>query len=118
MDLSLRREDREQPDDVVLREQRYGDHRFDSRLRRRVADSGKAWIRGNVLYDQHPAGTERPESQLEQPVGKPFMRACEAEPGSCVEALVVAQVDRKAVRVEQLSDVRHRGLERVREREL
>src|SRR5439155_13156848 len=71
-----------------------------------------------VLHDEHPARTERTESQLEQPVGKTFVRACQAEARRRQEAIFLAQIDREALRVEQLADTCHRGWERMGERKL
>jgi len=86
-------EDGEEADRVVPHEQRHRRCGIDPRLRSSVADGSEARVRANVLDDQHPAPTERPERKLQQSFRKARVRPGEPDARGRVQLLVLAKVD-------------------------
>src|SRR5262245_33102939 len=75
-------------------------------------------IATQILDEEKASSAERPERELEEPLGEIRVRALEAARGGRREPSPFAEVDRDVTARCQLGDPVDSGLERVRERKL
>ena len=101
--LSAAREiGREQADQLLAGDERHREHRVHRCLAGRFAHGSHAQVRLRVGHVQHPLRAQRPESELEQPLGDRQLRAPGRAPGLRAQPRSLAQIDRDAVGAEQL----------------
>ena len=112
------RVDGEEADDVVVGAQRHGDHPLDAGLGHGAGDRRQAALVEGAWEDEHAAGSERAERELEQALRDDLVGAGEVTRRRRVETVAVAEVDGDPLDAEQFRDVRDRRVERVRERQL
>ena len=112
------REDGEQTDHVIVREQGHGHDRLDPSLGRRVGDGRQARVGRNIGNGEQPTRPVRAERELEQPLRQARMWPGKTDVGGGIQTAVLAEVDRQPVGVEQLGHPLDRRLERMGEREL
>ena len=98
--LALRREDGEQPGDVLPREQRNGDDRLDARLGRRIGHTGEPGVGRDVRDREQAARAVRAKRELEQALSEPGVRAGEADIRGGVQPRVLAEVHGQAILAE------------------
>jgi hypothetical protein len=110
--------DGQQSDQLLACAQRHAERALDAQLLERVADGRKPWV-GSIGDVDQPSRPARAESQLEQALADPHVRAGEPALGRGLEPLALLdQVNGHAVGIEQLADAVDGRVERVGQREL